>query len=143
MKKVWVNFSMFVSVTDEEYEELKENALDKENTLAWGHRIYQDMEVYPDWFTKKIVLTSELDLNDSYMPAAVWENDRDKFTDEEIEEKYKELANVLFIEDEAGHLKLEDDWWLFESGTDREEIWDWMGSMHSKGFLWMYENIEV
>lgn len=53
--------------------------------------------------------------------------------DLELEEMWNELEDVLFVEDEDGHLVLNSDWRDFDKGTPQEEIWSWFGSRHSKG----------
>lgn len=60
-----------------------------------------------------------------------------KFSDEFLEKKWNELADIPF--DEAGTqsgLVLAEDWWLFQKGTDREDIWR-LFDLHSKGVVFL------
>lgn len=62
-------------------------------------------------------------------------------TDELLEEKWRELADIPFDET-GGDLVLSRRWWLFETGTEREEIWKYFDEHHSKGvhyLLYEYE----
>jgi len=58
-------------------------------------------------------------------------------TDTEIEKLWTELEDVLFDEDSNGELILADDWFWFEKGTSREEIWQWFDDSHTKGVGWL------
>ena len=59
----------------------------------------------------------------------------------EIEQKWRELEDVPFNEDEDGELFLEENWFMFDKGTSREEIWHWFDMAHTKGVGWLLENI--
>ena len=51
-----------------------------------------------------------------------------------IKEKWAEFADVPFNDsDPAADMCLENDWWLFKSGTCREEIWHWFDDKYTKG----------
>ena len=64
------------------------------------------------------------------------------FTDEELEEKWRELEDVATYEDECGCLRLEEKWFCFDKDEDIETIWYWFDDRHSKGVGWLYENIK-
>lgn len=50
--------------------------------------------------------------------------------DRELEELWADLADVPVDPDTE---KLEDDWFIFPKGTDKEDIWHWFDDRHSKG----------
>lgn len=58
-------------------------------------------------------------------------------TDFELEQKWDELTDIPFEEDSDGRLLLEQDWWIFEAGTEREDIWMYFDDEHSKGVHWL------
>ena len=58
-------------------------------------------------------------------------------TDKEIEQKWNELEDVLFDEIEDGELIIAEDWFLFNKGCNREDIWHWFDEHHSKGVAWL------
>ena len=58
------------------------------------------------------------------------------------EEKWRELADVPFEENEHGLLVLENDWLHFNKGTNREEIWHWFNGEHSKGVHFLLYEFE-
>lgn len=60
-----------------------------------------------------------------------------KYTDNEIEKMWDELADVPFNEDSEGKLILSVDWKDFTKGTDRDEIWHFFDENHSKGVAWL------
>lgn len=51
--------------------------------------------------------------------------------DIELEIKWNELEDILFIENENGDLVLNSDWDIYKAGTYREEIWQDMFSKYS------------
>lgn len=59
------------------------------------------------------------------------------YNDEYLEQKWAELEDVAVDENERGELLLANDWWLFEKGTDREDIWKFFDEHHSKGVGWL------
>lgn len=59
-----------------------------------------------------------------------------------IEQLWEKFEDVLFIEDTNKSLLLSSDWFIFESGTSREEIWHWLDEHHSKGFGWLMNEYE-
>lgn len=54
-------------------------------------------------------------------------------TDKELEKKWAELEDVPFNEEE----ELDEDWWVFEKGTDKYHIWDYFDEKHSKGVAYL------
>lgn len=52
-----------------------------------------------------------------------------------LEFKWDELEDIPFITDENGIeiLDTENDWWLFEKGTEKDTIWHYFDEEHSKG----------
>lgn len=58
--------------------------------------------------------------------------------DAALERRWKELGNVPF--DDPGpdsDMVLAEDWWHFEKGTEREDIWHWFDERHSKGVAFL------
>lgn len=61
-----------------------------------------------------------------------------KLTDEQIEKLWDELEDIPFDEDSnTGELLISEDWHIFTTGTEREEIWHWFDDNHSKGVVWL------
>lgn len=54
-------------------------------------------------------------------------------TDIELEEKWDELEDVLFVENDKGDLVLCNDWDKYKAGTLRKDIWDDMFEKYSGG----------
>lgn len=64
--------------------------------------------------------------------------------DHNVELIWDSLEDVLFYEDGEGRMHLFYDWFLFEKGTEREEIWHWFDKNHSKGVHYLlYERESV
>lgn len=61
--------------------------------------------------------------------------------DAEIEKLWDELTDVPFDESEYD-LMLSDNWFIFEKGTKREDIWHWFDKYHSKGVGWLMNEYE-
>lgn len=61
--------------------------------------------------------------------------------DQKLEQRWEELTDVPFDEDENGELVLAENWYMFIKGTDRETIWHWFDARHSKGVVWLMNNI--
>lgn len=60
-----------------------------------------------------------------------------------LEEKWDELIDIPFYEGEDGEHLLEGNWFMFDKGTSRDEIWHWFDKRHSKGVAWLlydYDN---
>lgn len=62
-------------------------------------------------------------------------------TDEEIEKLWNELIDVPFNETETD-LVLDEDWFIFKAGTERDEIWHWFDEHHSKGVAYLLYGYE-
>lgn len=58
-------------------------------------------------------------------------------TDEKIEEIWDGLSDIMFEEDEEGNLRIEKPYYIWNAGTDREEIWLWFDTFHSKGVRYL------
>lgn len=56
-----------------------------------------------------------------------------------LEDLWKTLTDVPINPDTED---MEENWFIFPKGTNREEIWDWFDEQHSKGIGWIMENIE-
>lgn len=56
-----------------------------------------------------------------------------------LEDLWKTLTDVPMNPETED---MEEDWFIFPKGTNREEIWDWFDEQHSKGIGWIMENIE-
>lgn len=50
-----------------------------------------------------------------------------------LDERWNELEDVLFVENEDGVLVLNDDWFAFSKGSTQEEIWEFFGKQHPDG----------
>ena len=59
-----------------------------------------------------------------------------------LEEKWDELTDVPFNENEKGELLLEKNWFMFDERTSRKEIWHWFDKRHSKGVAWLLYDYE-
>lgn len=55
--------------------------------------------------------------------------------DSYIEEKWKELEDVTFNESPTKDLILNSDWFIFEKGTDKDNIHKWFNENHTKGLM--------
>lgn len=64
-----------------------------------------------------------------------------KLTDKEIEDIWCELEDITVIEDSEGNQILNDNWFIFEKGTESNEIWGWFNNNHSKGLRYLIDNI--
>lgn len=72
MKTIWARVGMTVEVTDEEYEMLREMARNDSMTEACGYDVYDDLDVFPSWFNKRLENgTGSID-GDSYIPSDCW-----------------------------------------------------------------------
>ena len=56
-----------------------------------------------------------------------------KYNDTELENLWNSLVDVPMNENE----QLEDDWFIFPKGTDKEEIWHWFDEQYSKGVYYL------
>jgi len=64
------------------------------------------------------------------------------YSDQELEEMWCELEDILFDEDEDGELILSQDWKQFPKGTSRDEIWHFFDREHSMGVHWLLYDYE-
>ena len=75
-----------------------------------------------------------------------------KLTDKEIEKKWRELEDVLFIEAKdfyEGNEEYKDDiklllannWFVFNAGTSLQDVWHWFSEQHSKGVGWLMNEL--
>lgn len=70
------------------------------------------------------------------------------YTDEELEEKWRELSDVPFDEADSpspSGLILAKAWWVFPKGTDREDIWRYFDERHSRGvdyLLYEFDSVQ-
>ena len=65
--------------------------------------------------------------------------------DNEIEKLWCEFKDLKFIEskdDDRIDIYLVDDWYIFEAGTDRFEIWKWFDKQYSQGVTKLREKFE-
>lgn len=62
--------------------------------------------------------------------------------DEAIEDLWKELEDVSFDENKNGELILVESWFIFDKGTEREDIWHWFDEYHSQGVGWLMNEYE-
>lgn len=56
-----------------------------------------------------------------------------------LEDLWKTLTDVL-IDPETEDI--EENWFIFPKGTNREKIWEWFDEQHSKGVGWIMENVK-
>lgn len=61
--------------------------------------------------------------------------------DENIEKLWRELTDITF-DDSENDLVLSEDWFIFDEGTEREDIWHWFDHHHSKGIGWLMNEYE-
>lgn len=54
-------------------------------------------------------------------------------TDKELEIKWKEFTDVYINDND----EIDEDWWIFEKGTDKYYIWDYFDEKHSKGVAYL------
>ena len=59
---------------------------------------------------------------------------REAYTDEQLEEKWRDLQDVHWDEAESpSGIITAQKWWVFPQGVDRDDLWQWFGARHSKG----------
>lgn len=59
-----------------------------------------------------------------------------------LEIMWRELEDVPVDENESGELILVEDWYHFNAGTDRDEIWHWFDDNHSHGVAYLMFELE-
>lgn len=64
-----------------------------------------------------------------------------KYDNDFLEEKWDELTDIPFDESDDD-LVLSEDWFVFDKGTEREDIWHWFDNHHSKGVGWLMNEYE-
>jgi hypothetical protein len=61
-----------------------------------------------------------------------------EYKDAELEKRWEELSDIPFVDaDSPSGMILEQAWWIFEKGTDREDIWRHFDTNHSKGVSYL------
>lgn len=60
-----------------------------------------------------------------------------KLNDLFLEDKWYELEQIPFDENEEEELILSEDWFIFKKGTEREDIWHWFDRRYSKGVCYL------
>ena len=61
-------------------------------------------------------------------------------TDAQTEKLWAKLTDIPFDEDPEGRMLLSEDFALWKTGMEREDIWEWFDENHSKGVGWMMEH---
>jgi hypothetical protein len=61
-----------------------------------------------------------------------------KMTDKQIEQIWIGLEDIPITNDE-----LDDDYFVWDCGTTKDEIWKWFDKHHSKGVGWLVNEFEV
>lgn len=56
-----------------------------------------------------------------------------------LEDLWKTLTDVPMNPETED---MDEDWFIFPKGTNRESIWHWFDEQHSKGIGWMMENVD-
>lgn len=107
--------------------------------LGIGGFILDDMR-YQNHFKKYLKPSFDF-CKDNYTDEWVKVSD-EGLSDYLIEKKWKELEDVSFTENMNGNLYLAANWFVFEAGISREEIWHWLDEHHSKGFGWLMNEYE-
>ena len=62
-----------------------------------------------------------------------------KYSDVELENLWRDFADVPIDEDE----RLEEDWFKYKKGTDKEDIWHWFDKKHSKGVYYLLYEFDM
>lgn len=55
--------------------------------------------------------------------------------DKRVEKLWNMLEDISFVEDKFGELLLDEDFYIWTKGTDRESIWYWFDEHFSKGVV--------
>lgn len=63
-------------------------------------------------------------------------------TDEKLEKLWEELGDVPVELDEDNYTVIDEDWHIFEKGTETEYIWSWFDEKHSKGVAYLMLGID-
>ena len=62
---------------------------------------------------------------------------------ETVEKMWRDLEDVPFDEDKNKELILAENFYDFEKGTEREEIWYWFDENHPKGVAYLLNEYEI
>lgn len=63
---------------------------------------------------------------------------REAYTDEVLEEKWRELHTIGWDEaDSPSGIITDKAWWVFPQGVDRDDLFQWFGERHSKGIEYL------
>ena len=68
MKEIWARIGMSVKITDEEYNKIKQLAINEESTESHGYEVFDDLDVFPEWLEKKFETEGTID-GDCYIPG--------------------------------------------------------------------------
>ena len=72
----------------------------------------------------------------------IFANPEFDITDAVVENLWKEMDDIAFVEDSSGDLVLDQPWRGFLVGEFTQDDWFyWVDANHSKGVGWVYENI--
>lgn len=72
----------------------------------------------------------------------IFANPEFDITDAVVENLWKEMDDIAFVEDSSGDLVLDQPWRGFPVGEFTQDDWFyWVDANHSKGVGWVYENI--
>jgi len=95
-----------------------------------------DISFLPRFIGYKLLNTNDENIREVYeqMPKEEYL----KFSDELLEMFWEILGNVCIDEDE----NIDEDFWIWEKGTFREDIWHWFDEKHSKGVGWLVNEYE-
>ena len=72
----------------------------------------------------------------------VWGNYKITYSDQIIENLWKEISDVVFVENSEGEFVLDQPWRGFPKGIFTQEEWfGWVDNHHTKGVGWVCENV--
>lgn len=107
--------------------------------LGTGGYVLDDMN-YKNGFKKYLQPSFDF-CKDNYTGEWVKTSD-EKLSDYLVEKLWEEFEDVLFVEDTNKSLLLSSNWFIFEAGTLRDEIWHWFNENHSKKLSWLMNEYE-
>ena len=69
---------------------------------------------------------------------------REKYTDEVLEEKWRELQTGVGWDeaDSPSGMITDRPWWIFPQGVDRDDLLQWFGERHSLGIEYLHELVD-
>lgn len=94
--------------------------------IMWG--VLQAMNGKLHDGIKIVIQRPELDVVKSYTTY-----------DSLLEDLWKTLTDIPMNPETED---MDEDWFIFPKGTNRESIWHWFDEQHSKGIGWMMENVD-